>query len=146
MKAYVFIALGILLLLYILYYRTHPLTSKVRIRGRVIDVDVAVGMFEQARGLGGRKTMASNRGMLFIYDHKEQYNFWMMGMKFPLDFIWIDGKRVADLTLDVPPPKAFTTPAMVKPKVPVDKILEVNAGVVDRLGIKIGDTVEFLDK
>lgn len=146
MKAYIFITVGVLLLLYILYYRSHPLTSKVRIRGHVIGVDVAVGMLEQARGLGGRTSLGPNSGMLFIYDHKEQYHFWMMGMKFPLDFIWIDGKRVADITLNVPPPKAFTTPAMVKPRVPVDKILEVNAGVVDRLGIKIGDSVEFLDK
>lgn len=146
MKAYIFIALGILLILYIVYYRNHPLTSKVRIRGHDIGVDVAVGILEQARGLGGRNILAQNRGMLFIYDHKEHYNFWMMGMKFPLDFIWIDGKRVVDLTLDVPPPKAFTTPAMVKPMVSVDKILEVNAGVVKRLGIKVGDPVDFLDK
>lgn len=146
MKAYLFAGLGVILLLYILYYRSHPLASKVRIRDHVIGVEVAVGMFEQARGLGGRKSMERNHGMLFVYDHKEQYNFWMLGMKFPLDFVWINGNLVADITLGVPPPQSLQKPAIVKPNTPVDKVLELNAGEVKRLGIQVGDTVQFLDK
>jgi uncharacterized membrane protein (UPF0127 family) len=85
--------------------------------------------------------------MLFVYDHKEQYNFWMRGMKIPLDFVWINGREVADVTENVPPPSsAFAAPSIVKPAVPVDKILELSAGSIASLGIKTGDRVDFLDK
>jgi len=146
MKAYIFIGAGILLLFYVFYYRSHPLISKVRIRNHRIPVDVAVSVYEQARGLGGRAELKENTGMLFLYDHKEQYNFWMLGMKFPLDFVWIDGKKVVDITRNVPPPKGMEKPTIVKPSVPVDKILEINAGDIDKFGIKVGDTVDFLDR
>lgn len=90
--------------------------------------------------------MPEMHGMLFPYDHKEQFEFWMRGMRFPLDFIWIDGKNVADITENVPPPLENERPVIVKPLVPVDKVLEVNAGTVARIGIKVGDTVEYIDK
>ena len=146
MKAYILFGAGLLLLVYLFYYRSHPLVSKVRIRNHRIAVDVAVSVFEQAKGLGGRTVLKENTGMLFLYNHKEQFNFWMLGMKFPLDFVWIDGKKVVDLTKNVPPPKGLEKPMIVKPIVPVDKILEINAGDIDRLGIVVGDTVEFLDR
>lgn len=146
MKSYLFIIAGLIILLYMVYYRAHPLTSKVRIRNHIFVVDVAVGVLEQAKGLGGRKSLDDNRGMLFVYDHKEQFNFWMLGMQFSLDFVWIDGKTVVDITENVPPPVGMQKPAIVKPAVPVDKILEINAGIVKKLGLKVGDTVEFLDK
>jgi uncharacterized membrane protein (UPF0127 family) len=140
-----FIVLG-LLFIYIFYYQRHPLASKVRINNHTINVDVAVTPFELARGLGGRASMARDHGMLFVYDHKEQYNFWMLGMKFPLDFIWISDKTVVDITRNVLPPQGMAKPAVIKPAVEVDKILEVNAGVVDELGIKVGNTVTFIDR
>lgn len=127
------------------YYRTHPLVSKVRLRGATITVEVAATEAQKQKGLGGRAQLPQESGMLFPYDHKEQYNFWMRGMQFPLDFIWIDDKTVADLTRNVQPPKGNVIP-IVTPAVAVDTILEVNAGTIDRLGIQIGDTVEFLDR
>ena len=128
------------------YYRWHPLAAKVRIRGEIIYVDVAVTQEQKHKGLGGRAFLEPNRGMLFSYDHKEQYNFWMRGMLIPLDFVWIDGKRVMDITEAVPPPTGNAAPNIVKSRVEVDKILELHAGAVKRLGIQIGDTVEFLDR
>lgn len=126
------------------YYLAHPPGAKVKIGNHEIAVDLAVTNAEKERGLGGRRAMAENTGMLFVYDHKEQYEFWMRNMHFALDVIWIDGEMVADITLAVPPPKAGERPAVMKPRVAVDKVLELNAGTVGRLGIAIGDSVEFL--
>ncbi len=129
-----------------LYYFRHPLTSKVKIRAAVFTVEVALTEPQKESGLGNRTSMAADHGMLFVYDHKEQYNYWMKGMEFPLDFIWIDGKTVADITPDVPPPIGAETPIVVKPKVQVDKVFEVNAGTIRKFGIQTGDQVEFLDR
>lgn len=136
----------ILIAVLFVYYRRNPLISKVRIGDNTFYVDVAVTEPQKQLGLGGRETLETDHGMLFVYDHKEQYEFWMRGMLIPLDFIWIDGSRVADIMENIPQPKAGEQPRIVKPIAPVDKVLEVNAGTVKRLGITVGDTVEFLDR
>lgn len=146
MKRILFIT-GILTILFLgWYYMRHPLSSKVKIHTTVFTVDIAATEGQKELGLGGRATLAADHGMLFPYDHKEQYEFWMKGMKFPLDFIWIDGKTVADITPNVPPPVGNEQPIIVKPRVQVDKVFEVNAGTLTRTGIQIGDPVEFIDR
>jgi uncharacterized membrane protein (UPF0127 family) len=124
------------------YYRIHPLEPSVIINGHKIVVELALSSSEKERGLGYRSNLAKDHGMIFIYDHKDIYPFWMKGMNFPLDYIWIDGNKVADLSIDVP---VMTSNAItvIKPMVPVDKILEVNAGTISKFGIKIGDQVIF---
>ena len=145
MKRILIVVIALLTIGLLWYYRSHPLASKVRIRGATIAVEVAATETQKQKGLGGRSSLPQDNGMLFPYDHKEQYNFWMRGMQFPLDFIWIDDKIIADITRNVQPPQGNNIP-IVTPAVAIDTILEVNAGTVDRLGIQIGDTVEFLDR
>lgn len=137
---------AVFLLGFVLYYRSHPLVSKIKIRDAIYTVEVAATEAQKQKGLGGKASMPSDHGMLFSYDHKEQYNFWMRGMLFPLDFIWIDGNRIVDITENVPYPKYGESPVVVKPDVEVDRILEINAGMVERLGITVGDTVEYMDR
>lgn len=139
----ILIVTGIILISFMVWYYTrHPLTAWVEINGTTFSVEVAATAPEKAKGLGYRAMLEPKHGMLFPYDHKELYPFWMLGMKFPLDFVWIDGVKVVDITTDVQPPSG-TDMHTVHPKVPVNKILELNAGDVSRYGIKIGDTVVF---
>lgn len=132
--------LVILTLFTVWFYSTHPLKTKVTIHGHDIYADIALTGSEKALGLGNRTALARNRGMLFVYDHKERYPFWMKGMNFPLDYIWIDDKVVVDLSRNVP----VTTSGritVVEPRYAANKVLEVNAGTIDAFGIQIGDPV-----
>ncbi|MBU1472644.1 DUF192 domain-containing protein [Patescibacteria group bacterium] len=129
-----------------LYYLRHPLTAKVRIGNHVFPVELAVTQKEKEKGLGQRSSLAPGHGMLFVYDHKEVYPFWMKDMQFPLDFVWIAEKTVVDITKNVQAPKPGQPPAVIHPSAPMDKILELNAGDIQRFGTKIGDTVTFPDK
>jgi len=86
------------------YYFTHPLVSKVRIHNATFTIYVAVTETQKQLGLGKRQSMPSQSGMVFLYDHSEQFEFWMKDMKFPLDFVWIRDKTVVDLTENIPPP------------------------------------------
>lgn len=146
MKPLYIILFAIIFILGALYYRSHPLVSKVRIRNTTITVDVAVTDAQKQRGLGGRSSMAENSGMLFPYDHTEQFEYWMRDMLFPLDFVWINGKTVVDLSPNIPAPKQGEMPRIVKPKTAVDKVLELHAGSIERIGIATGDAVLFLDR
>lgn len=124
------------------FYRQHPLTATVKIRNTEFIVELAVTAEEKSKGLGDRTSLLPTHGMVFPYDHKERFDFWMKGMQFPLDFIWISDNTVVDITKNVQPPNG-TDLHVVHANVPVNKVLEINAGEADAFGITIGDTVIF---
>lgn len=113
-------------------------------------VEIADNPEDRERGLSGRDSLALNRGMLFVFSEPDNYSFWMKGMKFGLDFIWIKGNKIVEISKNIKPEDY--DPALALPGEPAknlisknkaDKVLEVNAGTADRLGIKTGDSVEF---
>lgn len=128
------------------YYLRNPLGPKLQIRDQVFTVELAVTPQEHLQGLSGRDQLPDNHGLLFVYRDKSDYQFWMKDMKFALDFIWIEDTTVVDLTKNVPPPGTTGDTKVVHPKARVNRVLEVNAGTIDRVGIQIGDTVQYLRK
>lgn len=136
----------IIFLIFVLFVIScHKLPQrKISINGHIFAVEVASKPHEQIKGLGERDCIPENSGMLFVYDFKDRWTFWMKGMRFGLDFIWIDGDKIVDITKNVPPPhpEAKTFPT-ITPSVLVDKVLELNAGITDKYDIKIGDRVIF---
>jgi len=120
-----------------------PLSPRIKIRNHIFRVEIADTPEQRAKGLSYRDTMPFDCGMLFVFKEKARYTFWMKGMRFPLDFLWIDGNRIVDITEKVPLPAGETLP-VYSPRIPVNRVLELNAGVVENLGISIGDTLVFL--
>lgn len=107
-----------------------------------ISVMVADDEDEKVQGLSGVESLDKNTGMLFIYDQPSYYTFWMKGMLFPLDFIWINNNTVVDITTYVQNPSYDDEPPQtITPNYPALMILEVPAGYVDEKGIGIGDPV-----
>ena len=78
--------------------------------------------------------------MLFVYDHPSCYGFWMNKMFFPLDFVWVSGETVVDLTKNVPFPKNGKVESCA-PKIKCDRIIEINAGEIEICGVKVGDKI-----
>lgn len=121
-------------------------SSKVTINGTTFTVEVAKTPEQQQAGLSNRKSLAQNSGMLFIFNKPDYYNFWMKDMKFPLDMLFINGTTVMTVYENVPPPANAAeneNPPVIAPSGPIDKVLEINAGMVKKYGIKAGDTVEI---
>ena len=142
MKKIIIITAIILATISVFYYLTHPLGVNVQIKDHVFYVDVAITSAEKELGLGNRKSMKPDNGMLFVYDHSEQYRYWMKNMQFPIDILWIADNTIADITKNIPvlTPDPYKT---YSPAVGVNKVLELNAGTVDRLNIKTGDTIHI---
>lgn len=124
------------------FYTTHPLASTLTIRGKTFFTELALTNKEKENGLSFRKNLPENQGMLFVYDHTDRYTYSMRGMQFPLDFIWIFGNTIVDITKNVPPTKDNMIP-IVSPNIPVDKVFEVQGGTTDKYGITVGDNVIF---
>lgn len=118
--------------------------KSLQINGAKFKVEIADTQAKRSKGLGEREKLASDEGMLFIFDKADKYPFWMKGLTFPLDFIWIKGDTVVDITQNVPPPavgQQDSSLTIYQPKEEVNKVLEVSGGTTQRLNIKAGDTI-----
>ena len=103
-----------LVLLVLLLALALPTGGTVLLGGRVtVRVEVAVTDKEHTRGLSGRPGLALGTGMLFAYPAPGPRSMWMLGMRFPLDFLWIRDGRIVDLVEHVPPPRPGEHPVTV---------------------------------
>lgn len=121
--------------------------SSILVGSTRVEVEIADSPHAMKLGLGGRDSLPANRGMLFVYSQKTPAVFWMKGMRFPLDIIWIADGKVVQIDEKVPaePGVAEENLKTYVSGEPVDMVLEVNAGFSDENNIKIGDSVIFID-
>ncbi len=124
---------------------TSALPERSLIVGKAnLTVEVAATDAARAQGLSDRDTLPEGRGMLFTFERPGTYGFWMHGMRFPLDFVWIAKGRVVAVTLDVPAPSfAQPEPVRLGPPEPVDVVLEVREGWVAAHGVGVGDEAQL---
>jgi uncharacterized membrane protein (UPF0127 family) len=118
----------------------------VRVGGAQVEALVADTDEERELGLGGREGLRPNEGMLFELPSRAVTSFWMKGMKFPIDMIWIDRGRVIEVTANAMPPRPSTPNSALKlyrPNRPVTRVLEASAGWARRNGVDAGDRVEI---
>lgn len=105
-----------------------------------VAVELAETPEEQARGLGYRDRLEWEHGMYFPYQRPGFYGFWMRGMRFSIDIVWIREGRIVDLHRDVPFEPGGNGPTL-RPRELVDAVLEVPAGYAAAKGWSIGDRV-----
>ena len=114
-----------------------PITiSKLKIKNKIISIEKADTEFLRTRGLSGRERLEDDSGMLFIFDKPGRYGFWMKGMKFDLDFVWLKDQTVVHLSQNI------QNPTTLYPPMPINKVLEANAGFIQENNIALGDTME----
>ena len=105
--------------------------------GVKFDVELAQTSAEKAKGLMYRSSMPENHGMLFIFDAVAPRSFWMKNTLIPLDMIFIDSEmKVVEIKSNVLPCEADPCPTYTS--LPAMYVLEINAGLSEKSGIKIG--------
>jgi hypothetical protein len=98
----------------------------VQIGNATVAAEVADTSAEQMQGLSGRASLGADAGMLFTFDAPTRTGFWMNGMRFPLDLIYMKDHAVVDLKENEPVPTVLPTPFFASTD--FDAVLEVNAG------------------
>lgn len=109
-----------------------------------IDVILAISPWQQSLGLGYRNGLETDQGMLFVYGDPQERSFWMRGMRFCIDIIWItDGQIVgaAESVCPDPPGTADADRARYPSGVPVTHVLEMPAGWLAEHGYGPGTPV-----
>ena len=111
----------------------------VRIDGQYFFAQVPSREADYEKGLGGRKTMSEKQAMLFNFDKKDKWAFWMKGMEFDLDIIWISDGKVVYIKKNF----SASSAEVAAPDVPADRVLEIRAGMADKYGLKVGDRADI---
>ncbi|MAR79221.1 MAG: hypothetical protein CMM18_03215 [Rhodospirillaceae bacterium] len=103
-------------------------------------VEIADTKEKRQKGLMFRDFLNENQGMLFDFKQEEKVSFWMKNTSIPLDIIFIDKKGyIVNIYENATP----FSKKVIKSKYQVRAVLEINAGLVKKLRISIGDIVMY---
>lgn len=106
-------------------------------------VNIANSQEERAQGLMFIKKLKQNRGMLFTFEKDGDYAFWMKNTLIPLDIIWLDKDgNVVSVAKNTQPCK-YDPCEKFKSDVPARFVLEINAGMAEKLGISPGSKISL---
>ena len=103
------------------------------------EVEIADDVSERAEGLMFRESMADNAGMLFLYPSPQQVQFWMKNTPMSLDIVFVraDGTiaRIAERATPF-------SEEMILSGEEVTAVLEVKGGMMQQLGVRVGDRLK----
>lgn len=104
-----------------------------------LDIEIADTDYDVQTGLMYRDSMEDNQGMLFIFDNEEPRYFYMKNTRIPLDLIYISkNKKIVSFQKNAQPFDENSLPS----NAPAKYVLEVNAGLVDKWGLNVGDNID----
>jgi len=103
------------------------------------EIELAQSDYQKETGLMHRKQMKIDQGMLFIYeDQRKRQTFYMKNTFIPLDLIYLNSEmEIVDFNLKTKP----LSEDYISSGIPSMYVLEVNAGLVERLQLEKGDFV-----
>jgi len=121
-------------------------TRKVTLpNGQVIRAEVEMDAMDMQKGMMFRDSLPRGRGMLFIHQKPGLYQYWMYQVRIPLDIIWMDSShRIVEISPDTPPCKTKASLcANYGGQQTAQFVLELGGGEARRLGLSLGQTLEF---
>lgn len=115
-------------------------SKEIKINENKILIEIADTKEKRKLGLSGRDNLCENCGMLFVFDKSDKYKFWMKNMKFDIDILWIKEDVIVDISKNVSHKTPKTT---ITADIPFDSALEIPAGSVKKLNIKINQKIRM---
>ena len=123
---------------------TQYLKGIAEIGGFIINIDIALTDKQKQDGLSIRNNMQENEGMIFVFKEPKQQSFWMKGMKFPIDIIWLDANlSIVHIQKSLQPCESFISCPSYRPSSNALFVLETVSGFADSHDLKIGKKINF---
>lgn len=117
-----------------------PAYITINIKGTNVKLEVARDRETLSRGLMFRDSLASNSGMLFVFEREGIYSFWMKNTRIPLSIAFINsGGRVVGLDEMAP----YDTVTAHMPFEPYIYAIEMDSGWFSSRNVKQGDTIDI---
>jgi uncharacterized membrane protein (UPF0127 family) len=113
--------------------------------GQQVRAEVEMNAVDMQKGMMFRDSLARGRGMLFIHQTPGLYPYWMYQVRIPLDMIWMDSShRIVEISPGTPPCKTKASLcANYGGHQTAQFVLELGGGEARRLGLSLGQTLEF---
>lgn len=109
--------------------------------GQTVFASVASTTEARTLGLSYTSALPADVVKVFIFDTDEQWSFWMKGMAYPIDMVWVTASgTIAHIETSVTPesyPKSFTPP------LPARYVIETVPGLFATVALKVGDTIDM---
>ena len=113
---------------------------KVKLNGKSYTFSVAATEKTRQTGLMYIKKLDKDGGMLFVYGQKQELYYYMKNTYIPLDIAFIDDElKIIDIQSMEP-----LDETTIQSKGKAMYALEVNRGFYERIGVKVGDKIEFI--
>jgi uncharacterized membrane protein (UPF0127 family) len=124
---------------------TNRILVRIRTAGGTIELEnleVARTPEAWARGLMGRASLPEDGGMVFLFDGQTRASFWMKDTLIPLSILfWQGDGQIIDI-LEMSPCRADPCPDY-RASAPYVGAIEMNRGAFERLGVEVGDSLEY---
>jgi len=137
--ASIILAIGILSLALFLYMKQPPLLEEKTATYSAFRFEIADSDAERVQGLSGRTDVPPGYGLLFIFDRKERYGFWMKDMLISIDIIWLADDGTVLAIDEAVSPDTYPTPFY--PPQPVRLVLETRVGEAKAQGWSVGSRI-----
>lgn len=95
-----------------------------------LDIYLALNFDQQRRGLMYVRELPETTGMLFVYDGEDYRSMWMKNTYIPLDILFVRADGSVSSIIRNTEPLSLKSLASIEP---VQYVLELNAGVADKL-------------
>ena len=107
----------------------------------IIKAEIARTSAQRAQGLSGRRALGTDEGMLFVFPQDTAPGFWMKEMNFAIDIVWLDSSgAIVEINKNLNPD---SFPQLFYPPRPIRYVLELPAGLTDKLQLKTGDIIHL---
>lgn len=117
--------------------------SEVCFENNCFEIEIADSAEERQTGLMFRESLGRDKGMLFIFEEEDIHPFWMKNTLISLDIIWIDSnKEIVFINENTPACESKRCP-IYSPNEQSLYVLELDIGVANEIGLKVGDRVRF---
>jgi len=136
----VFILLYFVLITVLNAQETTNIIIKNNIKDVYFNVEIARKKIDREKGLMFRKNLSLDKGMLFIFPNESKVSMWMKNTLISLDIIFISKNyKIVDIINNA----KIMSKEILTSKVKAKYALEINAGLVKKLNIKIGNNIYF---
>lgn len=119
---------------------------EVKIGDKNYDIFVTENDTDKKNGLAIFDDIKENEGMLFEFEQEDYHTFWMRGMKFDIDIIFLDGeKKVIQIFENVQKDsyKSEEDYKLYTSKLKSKYVIEIKSGEVKKNNLKIGDVIKL---
>lgn len=118
-------------------------TLEILLGGERFNLEVVADPDSREQGLMGREALEANQGMLFDFPVGTRPAIWMRNMQISLDLLYVDSLgRLVQVFPQVPPCTAMPCEVYHANR-PLRFVIEVPAGTIERLGLKVGDQLDL---